>query len=217
MKNRMMLIMATSTTLWALAVVSASSASAALPEFLPVGTKANFASTSGVGVLENIKKEIVLSCTSDTNSGEITGAKTIRATIFLVGCKGLLFANCTTTGAKAGEVVVDATGTLGFIQAVAPLVIGVLLALDPFEYSCAAGLLKVKVRGSVIGEITPINVATATARLIFKQKAGVQEFTKFAGAAADSLETSKNGAAFEASGLETDDELFFTEKITIDG
>src|SRR5262249_44726420 len=69
----------------AVSVAAASSASAALPEF--VGPfPAPFTAKSGATVLETVKKAKI-TCLSDTGSGEVTGPKTGSVTIVLKGCE----------------------------------------------------------------------------------------------------------------------------------
>jgi hypothetical protein len=216
MKRIRLMVLATMAVVAGTAL-AASAASAALPEFLPSGTKSTFTSTSGPGTLETAAKEKI-ECTADTNEGSITGAKTVKVTIRFTGCKAFGFANCKTTGAKEGELVVVApTGTLGYIKKAAPTQVGLSLAITEFSFECLGGLAKGKVRGGVIGEVTPINTETTTGKLILKQKEGKQEFTKFEGGAETKLESSKNGGAFEAAGEETTDTITFKEKIKIDG
>ena len=199
----------------AAAAVYANTASAALPEFLPTGTKVKGVSTSGPGTLQSPMG--TLQCTDDETIVTATGPKTVDITVKFLGCKAFGFANCTTSGAKSGEVVLEGTGTLGFIKGTSPLEVGESLAIKETEVSCGAGLVKLKVRGAAIGVVTPINTSSTTEHLSFAQSGGKQKPEKFEGGSKLTLEVSVNGGAFEESGLATEETTTFAEKITVDG
>ena len=182
-------------------------------------TVITFTSTSGVSILKTASGEEV-ECKADTNAGELTGAKTDIVTVTFTGCESKKF-KCSSAGAAAGEIVVkEALSELGYIKKAAPTEVG--LALKPkeaggifVEFNCAGGIVKVKTKGSVIGKITPINTWTTTYSLVFNYSAGnpcKQEFEKFEGLAKDTLESSKNGGAYEGACEKSTDTITLSEK-----
>jgi hypothetical protein len=88
-----------------------------------------------------------------------------------------------------------------------------LLVPAGFEFECGGGLAKLKVRGSVIGQITApaLGVAAELMRVVFNQTAGKQELTSFllgnALLANQFEETSPNGGAFEQSAQQGEADL----------
>jgi hypothetical protein len=198
---------------FAVSIVSVASASAALPEFTGPFPK-TFTSTSGKGALETVGGKTV-TCTSDTtDEGKITGEKTATAVVLFSGCKSGIV-SCNSPGQAAGVIdTVPLTGTLGYISK-AEKRVGLLLVPTTgelfVEFECT-GFAKSKVKGAVIGELTPVNKKTKTFTLAFKQTKGKQAITKFEGGATEILESSLNGGAFEQAGEETTDTLTLTEE-----
>jgi hypothetical protein len=213
--NRTKLILLMLTSVCALVALAATSASAALPEFLPSGTKATFTSTVGGELLEPVSGETE-QCTGGTDHGRITGAKTADIELTFIGCKAFGFANCSTAGAKAGEISISGVITLGFIKATSPLEVGGSLAITEVEYTCA-GLIKGKIKGAAIGVVTPINTLSFTGHLNFLQAKGVQKPLSFEGGATLSFLENKNGGAFEQSGEQFEDTITYSEAIAVDG
>lgn len=208
----------------ALSAATVASASAALPEFEPVGKKfpVKFKSKSGAGTLETVGGRLI-SCTADTNVGEHTGAKALIVVVTFTGCTTKFLGitlNCQTAAAKKGEIITkELEGTLGYINKAAKEV-GV--ALKPkgggnfVNLECEG--IGIEVRGSVIGVVTPLNKLVKTTEhftLTFSQAKGVQKPTKLEGEAKDVLETSTSKGAFEESGLGTADEITFVEEAKI--
>ncbi len=185
-------------------------ASAAPPEFVS-GSPHGFESILKASKLETVGKSVI-KCKHGSDSGEVTGPKTVTVKITLTEC-GIPGALCTSAGAKFGEIVTPPLiGTLGYISAPKKQV-----GLDLFSptapimaFTC--GALTVVVEGSVIGRITPVNKLLAPGEhfaLKFTQKAGKQKPTSFEGEPIDVLEASINGKPFEESGLTAADEVFF--------
>jgi len=205
--------------LTALFALGASAASAALPEFLPVGTKATFTSKSGKGTLETVGGKKI-TCEDDTNSGKITGAKTIEVTINFLGCKAEGFA-ANTKGDAEGHILVTCTGQLGYLSK-ASKDVGLGLKCGEIHIEVFGDLILILVRFKnlgIIGLVTPLNSSkTGPFVLSLKQTKGVQEFTKFEGEATSSFaESALNSGAFEQAGEETSDEITFSEAVSIDG
>src|SRR5579859_758734 len=88
----------------ALSATITASASAALPEFagpFPVP----FTAKSGLTRLETVKGAVI-TCLSDTGSGEVTGPKTGTVTITFTGCELVtLGLSCNTVGVPPGDIV----------------------------------------------------------------------------------------------------------------
>jgi hypothetical protein len=154
--SRTKLVLLTVMSVCVISAVASAAASAALPEFLPTGTKAAFTSTSGGGKLVTAGGETI-ACTDDRDQGKITGAKTASIEVTFLGCKAFGIANCTTKGLKAGELLIPGTVTLGFIKATTPLEVGGAFAITGTQSFVCGGLIKVEGRGTAICRVTPIN------------------------------------------------------------
>jgi|SRR5271154_257902 len=175
---------------------------------LKAGEKVKYDSSSGAGTLEthNLEK---ITCTSDTNEGELTGPKSGTVVVTFLGCESSGF-KCKSSGQAAGTIVTNTLETeLGYINA-AKHEVG--LSLKPkgelfVEFECVGGIIKVKTRGSVIGRMTPILEMSETSLLVFTKTGDPcsQEITAFEKLATDTLESSKNGGAFEGACEETTD------------
>ena len=208
----------------AISAVASATASAAKPEFVFAGIKKGLKGKSGAGTLETVSKEKV-TCAKSTNGGEIEGGngskKVTGVVVTFTGCVSSGF-KCSTTGAAAGEIVTKSlSGELGYINKAAKTV-GVDLAPtgggEFVEFNCAGGIVKVKVKGSVIGQITPVNKKVLTTEhftLTFTQTSGKQAIEKFEGGLKDTLETSKNGNPFEGSAEAATAEVTGEETIEI--
>lgn len=205
-------------TVFAVCAAVAASASAALPEFTGPFPK-TFTSKSKASVLETVGKTKV-KCTADTNAGEITGPKSDLVTVRFTGCVALKF-QCGTPGAAPGEIVTGVlTSMLGYIN-IEKKEVGIDLS-NPAgalitEFFCG-GNLRVVVRGSVIGRVTPVNKIVKPPQhftLKLGQAKGKQKITKFQGEPVDVLESSVNGGPFEESGLNSTDELTLSEPAVI--
>jgi hypothetical protein len=214
--NRIRIICLALVAVFAMSAIATASASALpLPEFEgPFPNK--FTSTSLVSTLETVGKNKV-TCTADTNKGELTGPKTDLVTVTFTGCEtsGI---KCNSAGGAAGEIKTNQLASLlGYINAatketgvdLSPAVAGANVA----EFECAG--IKIVVRGSVIGVITPLNKKTKAYTVKFVQKAGKQKVTKLEGGPKDVLETSINGGAFVESGESTTDKLTLEKATTL--
>jgi hypothetical protein len=185
-------------------------ASAALPEFLPAtGT---FLSTSGSGALETANGT-QLTCSSATGKGSITGPESAgNALITFHGCQSS-GSVCTSGTEPSGLITThELSGLLGYINKSSKSV-GLDLAptsgTEFAELNCSGGMVKVKIRGSLIGEVRPINTKATSGELTFQKSAGKQEFTKLEGGAVDLLEIAKNGGAFEGMAIATSETITF--------
>ena len=99
---------------FALGAIGVGSASAALPEFTGPFPKAS--TSTGTKISVETASKIKATCTSATDSGEITGPKTGTVVVRLMGC-GVEGIKCTSEGAKEGEIVTSTLNvTLGYIN-----------------------------------------------------------------------------------------------------
>jgi hypothetical protein len=224
--------------------VAVATASATKPEFRFSGTKTAFSSTSGAGTLvqengtteENGSK---VECTKDYDTGEIEGAsgtdKVTNVLVLFTGCTSEVLGttyNCGTSSAASGEIKTNALeGQLGYINESAKTVGLVLKPKSPatlfalFECESAAkAKLSIKVRGEVIGKITPVNTlvgpgeATTHFKLSYEQNAmhkWKQEpnelkvlGTQLTGLLLEASISKVNSGAFTFAAISTTDEVF---------
>ncbi len=186
--------------------------------WLPV----DFTSTSGAGSLVAGSNKI--NCTKDTNEGETTSPKTIGKVLFaFTGCKLETSSECKSKGAKVEEIMTaKLKGALGYINKSTKLV-GVKLEPESGseytegEIECAGK--KIKVTGSIIGRITPINTKSATSILTFTRsgtKQGV-ELIEIEGKdlTGIKLQSSLNGGMAEEAAEETLDTITFKHEVEL--
>jgi hypothetical protein len=190
--------------------------------------------TSGAGTLETASGKTV-TCTADKSEAEVSGPKKLaKVFVTFTGCASS-GVKCNTSGAAAGEIKTkELEGEIGYIEPKANKEVG--LDLWPssrtatekknhefnalfVEFECT-GFAKSKVRGSVIGKLTPVNTPTKTLTLTYTKGAakGEQKLKKLEGVEGgveDVLQSSLNGAAFEKSSEETTDTNTFGEEVTL--
>jgi hypothetical protein len=167
----------------ALNLMAAAVASASAPEFTP-GALNIFKGESGTGALETTSTAAI-TCTKDTNTGEITGAKTVGGVVVtFTGCSSKEGSGCSvkSTGQSAGTVVTSAlNGELGSVKKT-EAASGVGLLLKPasgtkfveLEGTCLL-VSPSPVNGSIAGEATPINgTASTDGKLLFVGSKGTQ-------------------------------------------
>jgi hypothetical protein len=105
---------------------------------------------------------------------------------------------------KANAVLVSLLGHLGFADP-GKKPAALLLVPSGFEFECLGGFAKIKVAGSVIGEIASpgLNTASELERIVFKQTSGKQELQTFLlggkTLTGQHEESSLNGGKFEES------------------
>jgi hypothetical protein len=188
----------------ALSAVAANSAFGEKPEFLfpSGGTKRQFSSIEGEGKFVTRKGEDVRCRGGSTSTGEVSGPKTASdILITYTGCTGNVLGeedNCQ-TGTVTGEIkTFDLLGRLGFISK-AKKEVGILFnpetgkANNPrnlfAEIECVSknGARKnyIRIKGSIIGAITPVNTliepggTTEFAEITFKETSGKPEIKNF--------------------------------------
>jgi hypothetical protein len=208
-----------------MSAVAVGSASAVLPEFHGPFPNHFTALQLTTGVLETVKGRTV-ECNHGSALGFVKSGKDVLVNgIIYTGCKSTAFGagKCQNAGAPKGEITtLPLLGLLGYIKASTHLV-GLLLERDGgtnhfASFECEAVIKeKVTVRGTVICELSPVNVATNEYHLECKQTKGAQAVLTFEGAGTkDILETKGEGLetfGFEQSGVTALSDVF-TEKLT---
>lgn len=157
--------------------VAVATASATGPVFLFSGSAKGFSSASKEGTL--VQKASAISeengaevkCTLDTDLGEIEGGtdtdKVRNVLVAFSGCSakvGIETFTCTTAGQVSGVIKTNQLeGQLGYINESAKTVGLVLKPQSPatlfaeFECTKGANAVAIKVRGEIIGKMTPVN------------------------------------------------------------
>ena len=199
--------------------VAATSASAAPVFYTKVvmgGTASapvTFTGTLGAAFLEGEVSKSKIECAGGTAAGKVTGPTTTKEnnTTF-TGCKAQGFP-CNSTGDPEGVIkTAPLEGELGDVKAGTP---GVRLFREGAKgtgelatFSCAGGAIGVKVKGSVIGQLsgaagTVVSEGkfAASNKLTFAEAGGKQKYNKFLGeAGSEQLESKVGEGGFEKSG-----------------
>jgi hypothetical protein len=168
----------------ALNLMAAAAASASAPEFSP-GTANPFTGESGTGALETSATEPV-KCLSDSNGGEVTGAKTVGGVVVTFhNCSSKEGSGCSvkSPGAATATVVTNTLdGELGSVKSTeAASGVGLLLlpttgtTFVTLEGTCLIAS-PAPVVGTIAGEATPIGgTASKDGKLIFAGSKGAQK------------------------------------------
>ncbi len=162
------------------------------------GSKPKFSASTGSVKLETISKKLVIACSAGTLAGEVTGAKTLTASVLLSGCvteeSDLA---CQSNPLKEGqmETTTAVEGEVGFITGGEKPVVGLdVKAKSPapswFSFECgrdSSEAVQAALEGSVIAPITRLNGMYSEFTLAYKQKGGVQSPERFEGGLKDTL------------------------------
>jgi hypothetical protein len=157
----------------------AGSASAAPLLFIPhKGYPYHMAGTGGTANLETVNGHVVTAASTD-DLALVLNATLADLKIEFLKVKEEFGSACHNDG-KSEAVLVSLLGHLGFAD---PGNKPAILTLVPsgFEFECLGGFAKIKVRGSVIGEITKpaLNTAAEEEEVVFAQSKGVQALQTF--------------------------------------
>jgi hypothetical protein len=217
--NRMRLTCACAVAAFALTAMFAASASAE-PVFLTKtvvaeGVKIPFTATLGAAFLEGSVSKSKIECSGGTGHGEVTGPKTTKnnVTIF-TGCKSGTF----TCQSGATEGTIETFVLKGALNGITSSLPGVRLFNEATgrggelaAFNCAGGSIGVKVKGSVIGSLSPAagtgpetgKLAT-TGKLTLAEAGGIQKYTSFSegpeAGQKEQLEAKVGEGGFEKSG-----------------
>lgn len=157
-------------------------------------------------------------CKADTASGEITSATLGTVTAVFTGCES---ASKKCTGVKDGTTGNITTAllkvTLGYIKGKAPFEVGTKFEANtpPYnaEFECPGSPdVFNKVKGSVIGRLSPINVSEVVSHSDLKKSGTEQEVQKFetggvAHLISEISSTGKGGPFVEDEGIQNADSL----------
>jgi hypothetical protein len=176
-------------------------------EFVWVPQKeAAYTATTGVATLKSFTPEGVelpaVECKKSKAKGKETATKTKGEIVTFEECASA-GEKCTGgKGAKAGQIITfPLEGTLGIIktetdpvdEVIGEDIVGTGPGGKSSEFKCGANAIETK--GSVIGEVTPVEAkAATTSKVIFAEGApGHQAIESFEGGPKDTLETEING------------------------
>ena len=176
----------------AISFMATAVASAAAPEFKPA-TKQAFTGESGTGSLET-SSTTAITCTRDTITGEVTGAKTIGSVIVTFhGCQSTEKSGCSLHSTGLPTLPVSEGGLIvthilkGELGTTAESATGVGLLLVPanggrefvtLEGTCLL-LSPAPIEGTVVGEATPTEDVSKDGKLSFIGSKGTQHIKKF--------------------------------------
>lgn len=150
-------------------------------------TSKNKSGIAPVFTTDFLGADTVVQCTSSVGAGVVTSSTLFSSIGILYG--GCEFdgssAACASPGESSGEVATKTLhGALRYISAASKTVglevtptTGALVT----EFSCLGGLVKGRLEGCVIGQVTPINTVTTTLEVTFRSRDDIQEFTKTEG------------------------------------
>jgi hypothetical protein len=130
-----------------------------------------------------IEHSVTVACAKSTDSGKFTGPKTAGDVVAIfTGCE-IAGLKCSNTS-KAGEIKTNPLdGEVGYINKTKKEVGADLKpesGLYFAEFQCEEAIpLRLRVGGSVIGRINPINTMTKEATFEFRESGGKQEVQKF--------------------------------------
>jgi hypothetical protein len=183
-------------------------------EWTPGVLKMGITIADGFELVEKVEKprkvlfettgKVQLTCENVSGSAEFLGVSALAGGVMrFTGCE-LGGSKCVSGGAAVGEVVTNAlNGTLGWREKTGNLV-GVSWAPAVEEgawLEATCGSTSVKVTGSAIGAITPVNNMNSTLTLKFKQSKGKQSVERFEEEVVQELRISINGGASVQMGL----------------
>ena len=190
-------------------------------EAVPAGSKTGFTITSGVTTLKGTGN--TMTCQKNKSKGEVTGAKTVaNVKLTLEECKfekGSETCEAKTPGSGKGVMQFNAlNGELGKVSTTESTTgVGEVLkpaSGEPFFETEGTCVVKSRLEGAVIGEVTLINEFKTTGELVYAcYTATVQEIEKFE---PGSFEVLKSFAVPGSSDcLKTNETVTFAEAIEV--
>jgi len=169
-----------------------------------IGKKHGFKGKGGKATLHTAAVKGEVTCGGFKDSGELTSPTTQGKVLSTFSKCTSLGKNCNSPSAKKGTITTNLlSGTLGRIKGTE---VGVALKAETgtvlAEFECE-GLIKVKVTGSVIGHISPVNTFSKVSTDTFIVVAEEQDVKKFEGSAEEHVLLSEiNGNGPFPSGQE---------------
>jgi hypothetical protein len=219
--------------MFALCAVASTTALAQDPRFLSETGKfpVSFTGTTSRSTVFETTKLAKITCIKDTDTGEIESASFATVTIALEGCSTFASLKCHTPGDATGVILFPAVSLyLVSYSRAGKLLAGLLSKLPPvlleFLIECGSGPEKVKIRGGVIGLLSPLGSFGKNFTLSFEQVAGVPSVREcdfpieVCGKAGERkpffLETSINGGSEEEAGEEGVEELETSTRVEVE-
>jgi|GEM_PF-7077774 hypothetical protein len=203
--------------LGALAAASAS-AWAASPEFVPQAGQTfpiSIGNSLHTGTVTFSWPSMIWGkCSENKTEGTITGAKAVSLTLEWAGCS----LGWHTEGSPEGHIVVTGTGSLRYISR-AKEQVGVVLAIK--EVKILSGGEYIKMRGSLVIPITPLNTETGKFTLPIHEKSlGEQEFGSYENESREVITARPEieyGTSLKRAGIEVtgSNELTASKSVTI--
>lgn len=174
----------------ALGAFASASASAALPEFVPANGKFPVKFTAGGTEMWLESSNHRITCTSEATIGEITGPKTVKATVYYKSCMETPFKQACWNGESSAKQITTAplVGRIGYINKTTKQV-GLQLEGEKhkeFEdprwdaFQCG-GETHISVNGEPIAPLSPVNSQLTSFSFPAHQKNGSQEIKKLEG------------------------------------
>jgi hypothetical protein len=161
---------------------------------------------------EEMVATTILHCLTDKGEGSVTGPQTLTSTLTFTGCTSSWpgpRAKCSNTTKPYEIVAAPSNGELGLIDAGSNSV-GLRLEFN-LEAICTSnkGSYNVRIRGSAIGEIHPINTMSNVFTVTFKRSGWEQEPSMFEGGLPASLESEVGVSGPQPTAVETTEFLKF--------
>jgi hypothetical protein len=210
--RRIWTLVLSSAVLSMLAIMAlATSAMAALPEFLPV-VSTTFKGSFGKNELQ-IKGSGSTKCETGKISGEITGAKIVNATIAREGCKAVGF-SANTPGDATGVELFATSGEVCTLNKAAKTT-GILVKVPQTVIEVPTAKQKLEIKGSLIGEVKPLNKSQTTGELVFTQKEGVQGIIKCEGGSEQFLLVKEAEKEFKQAAMEMTESFVYAKAVEV--
>jgi hypothetical protein len=154
----------------------------------------------------------ILRCTTDKGEGSVTGPQTLTTTLTFTGCISNWpghTAKCSNSTKPYEVVAAPSNGELGLIKANTNSV-GLRLEFN-LEAICKSRTetYNVRIRGSAIGEIHPINTLSNVFTDTFKRNGWEQEPSMFEGGTPATLESEVGTSGPQPTAVETNEFLKF--------
>ncbi|HXN37319.1 MAG TPA: hypothetical protein VN892_04720, partial [Solirubrobacteraceae bacterium] len=189
-----------------LSALTATTAAAAQPEFLPGTAGTKFTSKSGSRKLE-AEGAPTIECKEGEDEGVLLSSTESLVTIDFLGCKILGLVGAHSLGDKTEVILVHGNLLLCYINK-EKSEIGAALHIQPVHLEAAKELILIE--GIAIGKITPYKSKKLAFLISWKSSGSTQEVKKCEGSTTEETLTSKtNGGTAVKAGENTEDTIGF--------
>ncbi|HTA14843.1 MAG TPA: hypothetical protein VK781_08305 [Solirubrobacteraceae bacterium] len=198
-------------TMLTIGVIAAASASAAFPEYSPLGRN-SFTLTSGEMTFEQMGGLTGIHCKKASGGFVLLNVKEFKGNIAFKECSALAAGSCASEGAAEGEIVAPNVPLRLEYLSKATHEVAIILnynssgeagALTSFK--CKTALTKATVRGPLVAKLTPINTLTTNYTFGLKGSGGLQELIEYEKEGGSKVtafpEMTINGGAYKAADL----------------